>query len=100
MIVKHQNKDDRVIDNFSGVIIGWHRYEDRRNVKFSQTQLLNPVLPLKIYNNNTKKQTHYIILTDNNQMCYVEEGMNIIKHMFILNYIIFLFHKLIFLYTA
>ncbi|XP_072752068.1 uncharacterized protein [Anoplolepis gracilipes] len=77
---------------FVGVIIGWHRYVDRNNVKLSEIPCEDTrlILPLKIcseplcrfkfetFKQNTlsdciKQQTHYIILSENNEMCYVEE---------------------------
>jgi len=71
MVVTHNQKNfDQSADSSAGVIIGWHRYEDRHIVKFSVNKLTDPVVPLKICSNfsSTKRQTHYIILTENNEM--------------------------------
>lgn len=92
MIVTHKQKEyDQPTDSSAGVIIGWHRYIDRHNVKFSINKLSDPVLPLKIYRNfsSTKQQTHYIILTENNEMCYVNEGMNFILDFYFKLYLLF-----------
>ncbi|XP_072763656.1 F-box only protein 21-like [Anoplolepis gracilipes] len=58
----------------AGVIIGWNRWEERHLVKVSiEDRRYNPnVFPLKICS-DTKQQTHYLILTENNEMCYVGE---------------------------
>lgn len=81
MIVTHnQNKLNQSANTPStGVIIGWHQYADRHNVEFSDNNILNPVLPLNIYTDikNTKEQANYLILTEQNEICYVAEGMNI-----------------------
>ncbi|XP_072763624.1 F-box only protein 21-like [Anoplolepis gracilipes] len=70
-IVTHNNQS---IDCSAGVIIAWHRYEDRHSVKLIvKDARYNPqILPLKICS-DIKKQTHYLILTENNEICYVGE---------------------------
>ncbi|XP_072758050.1 uncharacterized protein [Anoplolepis gracilipes] len=70
---KHQSTDCS-----TGVIIGWHYYKDRNNVTFSRRNGENIsdyyVMPLKVYNTcSAEQQTHYLILTENNEMCYVQE---------------------------
>ncbi|XP_072764617.1 F-box only protein 21-like [Anoplolepis gracilipes] len=69
MIVRHS---DESTDCFAGVIIGWYRYEDRYSVKFRvlDRRYYPNIFPIKICT-NTKEQTHYLILTENNEMCYV-----------------------------
>ncbi|XP_072763718.1 F-box only protein 21-like [Anoplolepis gracilipes] len=73
MIVTH---GDESTDCSAGVIIGWHRYEDRNSVNFriEDKRFRSNILPLKICSNTMdNKQTHYLILTENNEMCYVGE---------------------------
>ncbi|XP_072763399.1 F-box only protein 21-like isoform X2 [Anoplolepis gracilipes] len=72
MIVTHSNQST---DCPAGVIIGWHRYEARFSVKVSvEDRRYNPnIYPLKICSDTKKKQTYYFILTENDEMCYVEE---------------------------
>ncbi|XP_072763363.1 F-box only protein 21-like isoform X2 [Anoplolepis gracilipes] len=70
-IVTHGNQST---DRSAGVIIGRHRYENRDSVKvIVRDARYNPqILPLKICS-DIKKQTHYLILTENNEICYVGE---------------------------
>lgn len=70
MIVTH---DYQSADCPTGVIIGWHRYKHRKFVKITgcDRRYFN-WFPAKICS-DMKKQTHYIILTENNEMCYVGE---------------------------
>ncbi|XP_072763400.1 uncharacterized protein [Anoplolepis gracilipes] len=72
MIVTHSNEST---DCPAGVIIGWHRYEGRFSVKIvRKDRRYNPnIYPLKICSDIKKKQTRYFILTENDEMCYVEE---------------------------
>ncbi|XP_029665723.1 uncharacterized protein LOC115237064 [Formica exsecta] len=77
MIVTHQPTD------CAGVIVGWQRHLDRRhlvtisanNVPGSYIHMYK--LPLNHCRNYNfiKQQTNYIILTENNQICYVEEDV-------------------------
>ncbi|XP_050465107.1 F-box only protein 21-like [Cataglyphis hispanica] len=74
MIVTHQPAD------CVGVIIGWHQHLDRHIVEFSAKNVPNSYMhlcELPLYHcrncNFKKEQTNYIILTENNKMCYVEE---------------------------
>ncbi|KAL6420634.1 hypothetical protein ACFW04_014649 [Cataglyphis niger] len=74
MIVTHQPAD------CAGVIVGWHRHLDRHLVTFSAKNVRNSymhICELQLYHcrncNFNKNQTNYIILTENNKMCYVEE---------------------------
>ncbi|XP_050448188.1 uncharacterized protein LOC126849884 [Cataglyphis hispanica] len=73
MIVVHQPA------NCAGVIVGWHQHLDRHRVTISIKCLPGPscmhMCELTHYRNTDfiKKQTNYIILTENNKMCYVEE---------------------------
>ncbi|XP_072759413.1 F-box only protein 21-like isoform X1 [Anoplolepis gracilipes] len=70
MIVTH---DYQSADCPTGVIIGWHRYKHRKFVKISGCDRRHfNCFPAKICS-DMKKQTHYIILTENNEMCYVGE---------------------------
>ncbi|XP_072754274.1 F-box only protein 21-like [Anoplolepis gracilipes] len=70
MIVTHS---DQSTDCSAGVIIGWHRYEDRHFVTIKKQDRRNfDILPLNICC-DFKEQTHYLILTENNEMCYVGE---------------------------
>ncbi|XP_072753427.1 F-box only protein 21-like isoform X2 [Anoplolepis gracilipes] len=71
MIVTHS---DQSTDCSAGVIIGWHRYEDRYLVKIRVNDRTRNIkdLPLNICS-DFKKQTHYLILTESNEMCYVGE---------------------------
>ncbi|XP_072763347.1 F-box only protein 21-like [Anoplolepis gracilipes] len=71
MIVTH---GDQSADCSTGVIIGWHRYKDRKFVEISVEDRRDGSqdFPLKICS-DIKEQTHYIILTENNEMCYVGE---------------------------
>ncbi|XP_072763431.1 F-box only protein 21-like isoform X1 [Anoplolepis gracilipes] len=61
-------------DRTAGVIIGCHGYKNRDSVKLIvKDARYNPdILPLKICS-NTKKQPYYLILTENNEICYVGE---------------------------
>ncbi|XP_072763509.1 F-box only protein 21-like [Anoplolepis gracilipes] len=70
-IVTHGNQSTNCS---AGVIIAWHRYEDRHSVRVSinDARYNSPILPLKICS-DIKKQTHYLILTENNEICYVGE---------------------------
>ena len=69
-------------DSCTGVIIGWHRHIDR-HFEFSIEDVWDytdiGLLPLNHCRNYNfeKLQTNYIILTEHNEMCYVEEGMNL-----------------------
>ncbi|KAL6420617.1 hypothetical protein ACFW04_014646 [Cataglyphis niger] len=75
MIVIHQPT------NCTSVIVEWHQHLDRHHVWFSIKNLSGPscmhICELPLYHcrncNFKKKQTNYIILTENNKMCYVEE---------------------------
>ncbi|XP_072763646.1 F-box only protein 21-like [Anoplolepis gracilipes] len=71
-IVTHGNQST---DCSAGVIIGWHRYKERHLVTFyTVDRRTNPNhIPLKFCSNTRKKQTHYLILTEKNEMCYVGE---------------------------
>ncbi|XP_072763512.1 F-box only protein 21-like isoform X2 [Anoplolepis gracilipes] len=70
-IVTHGNQTTNCA---AGVIIAWHRYKDRDSVKvLIKDGRHNPlILPLKICS-DIKKQTHYLILTEKNEICYVGE---------------------------
>ncbi|XP_072746700.1 F-box only protein 21-like [Anoplolepis gracilipes] len=71
MIVTH---DYQSVDCPTGVIIGWHRYKDRKLVEISvKDRTKAPYFPLKICS-DMEAQTHYLILTENNEMCYVGEN--------------------------
>ncbi|XP_029162081.1 F-box only protein 21-like [Nylanderia fulva] len=81
MIVTHH--DD--CNNCDGVIIGWDRHTDRRyeiltdnpnNARWRNNSMQIDYLPLNHCNNYqfTEQQTNYIILTNNNKICYVNEG--------------------------
>ncbi|XP_072748591.1 F-box only protein 21-like [Anoplolepis gracilipes] len=73
MIVTH---GDQSADCPAGVIIGWHRYKNRNFVNISVEDRRDDAsaIPLKICS-DIKEQTHYIILTENNEMCYVGEDV-------------------------
>ncbi|XP_072763657.1 F-box only protein 21-like [Anoplolepis gracilipes] len=75
MIIKHQQtKYDQSTDSSAGVIVGWLRYTDICNIQFSIKKLTEPALPLRICSDfSNKEQTYYIILNENNEMCYVDE---------------------------
>ncbi|XP_029173956.1 uncharacterized protein LOC114942702 [Nylanderia fulva] len=83
MIVTHRSD----CNNCDGVIIGWDRHTDRRYEIFTQDLYSirslresylrdRNFLPLNHCNNYqfTEQQTNYIILTNNNKICYVNEG--------------------------
>ncbi|XP_029176829.1 F-box only protein 21-like [Nylanderia fulva] len=81
MIVTH--RDD--YNNCDGVIIGWDRHTDRRyeflTRNFNSSRWRNDsiqidYLPLHHCDNYqfTKQQTNYIILTNDNKICYTNEG--------------------------
>ncbi|XP_029161618.1 uncharacterized protein LOC114933278 [Nylanderia fulva] len=79
MIVTHHNMCE---DNCTGVIIGWEQHTNTY-VKFDEETRCNEIyaeldiLPLNhCYNQQFRdhEQTNYIILTDNNKICYVNEG--------------------------
>ncbi|KAL6420619.1 hypothetical protein ACFW04_014647 [Cataglyphis niger] len=74
MIVTHQPTE------CAGVIVGWHQHFDHimfsaDNVTCTSSHIHMYELPLNHCSNYdfTKKQTNYVILTENNKMCYVEE---------------------------
>ncbi|KAL6420259.1 hypothetical protein ACFW04_014863 [Cataglyphis niger] len=76
MIVIHEPSE------YVGVIVGWHQHLDGHIVRFSSynaTCISSHIhiheMPLFYCSNSnfTKKQTNYIILIENNKMCYTEE---------------------------
>ncbi|XP_070167478.1 F-box only protein 21-like isoform X2 [Polyergus mexicanus] len=78
MIVTH---GDQSTNNSTGVIIGWHRININLNKdiflqeKFSKN-CSHFVSPSKIYINYsaTEQEIYYAILSDDNEICYVEQG--------------------------
>ncbi|XP_072758260.1 uncharacterized protein [Anoplolepis gracilipes] len=73
-IVTHK---DQSTDSSTGVIIGWHRIKDRNNVTFFKKNRRNifdyNLMPVKVYSTFSTEQTHYLILTENDEMYYVQE---------------------------
>jgi len=74
MVVTHNKKKfNQSANSSAGVIVGWHRYEDRHNVKFSVNKLtvsqltknLSPIITLKYiinYEIAQNKQYNFKIL--------------------------------------
>jgi len=84
MIVKHSNK--RNSSNCTGVIIGWHRQEDKPIKLKKNSPSFQPdfrydnsfvIMPFYDCCNNTfkKQKANYILLNEHNEMCYVKEGI-------------------------
>ncbi|XP_029663391.1 uncharacterized protein LOC115235628, partial [Formica exsecta] len=80
MIVAH---GDQSTDNSTGVIIGWHHINKNLNKDISLQQHFSKncshfVSPSKIYINYsaTEQQIYYAILSDGNEICYVEEDID------------------------
>ena len=86
MIVMHDHRGERdqLTNGFAGVIIGWHTCKDiYNNLELSVNKISDPILPLTLcvkscLQNDQNGQTHYIVLTENNEMCYVEQGMHVL----------------------
>ncbi|KMQ92357.1 f-box only protein 21-like protein [Lasius niger] len=77
LIVTHR---DQSASSCTGVIIGWHRRMDRHVDLFIEHQMVYEVMDIGLLSLNHcrnykfgKPQTNYIILTEHNEMCYIEE---------------------------
>ncbi|XP_050465091.1 F-box only protein 21-like [Cataglyphis hispanica] len=92
MIVTHLHDNPVNFNDHDGVIIGWHRKCDVKN-KFKNKLSKTNTFPYlyqcpEIYyvcgnsrfNCDTPEQLHYIILTENNQICYVRQSLLCICH--------------------
>lgn len=73
-------------NNHDGVIIGWHSNCDRMFLHELKKTLMFPYLRqcYEYYHicicktsSNIVDQPHYIILAENNKICYVQQGMSI-----------------------
>ena len=81
MIVKH--KCLGLCSKHDGVIIGWHRQCNERFLDNLENTIMFPYLRHLTFSHFdicrckkiSDRQPHYIILTDNNKICYVKQGM-------------------------
>lgn len=85
MVVTHRPSDLHNFDNHDGVIVGWHYKYRKRYLQLirdtSQFPYLCPggydSMCSSLADSDRRDQPHYIILNENNKICYVEQGINI-----------------------